>query len=54
LYGLARTKELSGDAAGARTGYQTFLKAWASADAGLPEVVHAHEFAGGAATAALH
>jgi tetratricopeptide (TPR) repeat protein len=43
LYGIARTKELSGDAAGARVGYQAFLKAWPTADAGLPEVAHARE-----------
>jgi tetratricopeptide (TPR) repeat protein len=43
LYGLARVMELSGDAKGARAGYQAFLKAWPSADAGLPEVTHARE-----------
>jgi tetratricopeptide (TPR) repeat protein len=41
LYGLARVKELSGDMGGAMVGYQTFLKAWPSADSDLPEVVHA-------------
>jgi len=41
LYGIARTQELSGDVAGARAGYQAFLKAWPTADAGLPEVTHA-------------
>jgi hypothetical protein len=43
LYGLARVKELSGDAVGARDGYQAFLKAWPAADAGLPEVDHARK-----------
>jgi len=46
LYGLARVKELSGDAAGARAEYQAFLKAWPRADAGLPEVAHAREVVG--------
>lgn len=41
LYGLARVKELSGDQAGARTGYAAFLKAWPDANADLPEVLHA-------------
>jgi len=43
LYGLARVKELSGDTTGAREAYQAFLKAWAAADAGLPEVAHARK-----------
>jgi tetratricopeptide (TPR) repeat protein len=47
LYGIARVKELSGDAAGARAGYQSFLNAWPSADAGLPEVAHAHKVLSG-------
>ena len=46
LYGLARVKELEGDAAGAREGYAAFLKAWASADASLPEMVHARSVVG--------
>jgi tetratricopeptide (TPR) repeat protein len=41
LYGLARVAELEGDAAGARAGYAAFLKAWAAADASLPEMEHA-------------
>jgi tetratricopeptide (TPR) repeat protein len=41
LYGIARVKELQGDAAGAREGYGAFLKAWSAADASLPEVAHA-------------
>ena len=41
LYGLARVAELKGDEAGARKGYEAFLKEWASADETLPEVVHA-------------
>ncbi len=43
LYGLAMVSELSGDMAGARAAYTTFLNAWASADASLPEVEHAHK-----------
>jgi tetratricopeptide (TPR) repeat protein len=47
LYGLARVKELSGDAAGAREAYGAFLKAWPAADASLPEVSHAHKMLSG-------
>jgi tetratricopeptide (TPR) repeat protein len=43
LYGLARVAELRGDAAAARMGYSDFLKAWATADETLPEVIHARE-----------
>ena len=43
LYGLALSKELSGDATGARNAYQTFLKAWSNADPGLPEVARARK-----------
>jgi tetratricopeptide (TPR) repeat protein len=50
LYGLARVKELQGDAAGARTSYEAFLKAWPAADASLPEVAHAHNVVGGEAS----
>jgi tetratricopeptide (TPR) repeat protein len=52
LYGLARVKELAGDAAGAREGYQSFLKAWPAADAGLPEVEHARKVLGVTSVAA--
>lgn len=52
LYGLARVKELSGDAAGAREAYGVFLKAWPAADAGLPEVAHAHKVVSGESVAA--
>jgi tetratricopeptide (TPR) repeat protein len=41
LYGLARVKELQGDAAGAREGYIAFLKGWPAADSTMPEVAHA-------------
>ncbi|MGA8089364.1 MAG: hypothetical protein WCA10_18975 [Terracidiphilus sp.] len=44
LYGLAMVKEASGDAAGARAAYETFLKAWPRADANLPEIAHAEKF----------
>jgi tetratricopeptide (TPR) repeat protein len=43
LYGLALVSELSGDTAGARSGYQAFLKAWSTADPALPEIVHARK-----------
>jgi len=46
LYGLARVRELSGDAEGARSSYQAFLKAWPAADANLPEVTHARKVLG--------
>jgi tetratricopeptide (TPR) repeat protein len=46
LYGLAMVKEASGDAAGAREAYAAFLKAWAKADANLPEVAHAQKVIG--------
>jgi tetratricopeptide (TPR) repeat protein len=49
LYGLARVKELAGDAAGARESYAAFLKAWPAADAALPEVAHARSVMGGQA-----
>jgi tetratricopeptide (TPR) repeat protein len=49
LYGLARVKELDGDAAGARASYEAFLKAWPAADASLPEVAHARSVVGGEA-----
>ena len=51
LYGLARVKEMQRDEAGAKAGYAAFLKAWAAADAGLPEVAHAREVVGGAVMA---
>ena len=51
LYGLARVKEAQGDAAGARQAYTAFLKAWANADAGLPEVSHARQVVSGASLA---
>ena len=52
LYGLARVKELSGDAAGAREAYGEFLKAWPAADSSLPEVSHAHKMVSGESVAA--
>jgi tetratricopeptide (TPR) repeat protein len=52
LYGIARVRELSGDGAGARSGYQAFLKAWSAADPALPEVVHARQVVGSADVAA--
>ena len=41
LYGIARADELAGNTAAAQTEYATFLKAWPSADATLPELTHA-------------
>ena len=46
LYGLAFTKESSGDTAGAREAYAAFLKAWPHADPNLPEIAHAQKIAG--------
>jgi len=46
LYGVALVKEKSGDQPGARAAYASFLKAWPSADAMLPEVAHAHKVLG--------
>jgi tetratricopeptide (TPR) repeat protein len=43
LYGIARADELAGNKAQAQTEYQAFLKAWPSADAKLPEILHARE-----------
>jgi len=49
LYGLAQVKEMAGDQAGARAGYQAFLKAW---PAGMPEVAHARQVVEGRAAVA--
>jgi len=49
VYGLARVKELEGDAAGAREGYAAFLKVWATADATLPEMEQARSMVAGEA-----
>lgn len=53
LYGIARADELAGNKAQAQTEYQAFLKAWPSADAQLPEVVHAREAVSGNAAMAM-
>ncbi len=50
LYGIARSDELTGNAALARTEYQAFLKAWPSADSQLEQIAHAHEFLGSPAS----
>lgn len=47
LYGLAQVKEAQGDATGARDAYAAFLKAWANADATLPQVAHAKRVVSG-------
>lgn len=46
LYGLAHVKEMQGDEAGAHEMYAAFLKAWAHADAEIPEMAHANLFMG--------
>ena len=43
LYGIAHADELAGNAAQARTEYETFLQAWSSADPSLPELHHAQD-----------
>ena len=52
LYGLALTRELSGDPTGAREAYKAFIEAWPEADASLPEVMHARKALGDVAVAA--
>jgi tetratricopeptide (TPR) repeat protein len=46
LYGIARADELAGHSTEAQAEYRAFLKAWPSADAKLPEVLHAHQAVG--------
>lgn len=46
LYGIALADELAGKTDQAQTEYKTFLKAWPSADFGLPEVLHARKALG--------
>jgi tetratricopeptide (TPR) repeat protein len=46
LYGMARADELAGNTAEAQTEYRAFLKAWPSADPGLPQLLHAREVLG--------
>jgi tetratricopeptide (TPR) repeat protein len=53
LYGMAHADELAGNKTQAQTEYQAFLKAWPSADAKLPEVLHAREAVSGSATMAM-
>jgi tetratricopeptide (TPR) repeat protein len=52
LYGIAHADELAGNSAAAQEEYRAFLKAWPSADAKLPEVMHAHQALGDAGTVA--
>jgi tetratricopeptide (TPR) repeat protein len=53
LYGIAHADELGGNKSAALSEYQAFLKAWPSADASLPQTIHAREQLGNApATAA--
>ena len=44
LFGIARSYELEGNAAEARTAYRQFLDAWASADEDRPRVRHARDW----------
>ena len=44
LFGIARSYELEGNAAEARTAYQRFLDAWANADDDQPQVRHARNW----------
>lgn len=53
LYGIARADELAGNKAQAQTEYQAFLKAWPSADAKLPEVLHARDAVSGSTSMAM-
>jgi tetratricopeptide (TPR) repeat protein len=46
LYGMARADELAGNTADAKTEYRAFLKAWPSADPGLPQLLHARDAVG--------
>jgi tetratricopeptide (TPR) repeat protein len=46
LYGIARADELAGNAADAKAEYRAFVKAWPSADPGLPQMNHAREVLG--------
>jgi tetratricopeptide (TPR) repeat protein len=43
LYGIALADELAGNTKSAQTEYTAFLKAWPSADAELPELLHARK-----------
>jgi tetratricopeptide (TPR) repeat protein len=52
LYGIARADELAGNSSAAQSEYAAFLKAWPSADATLPEVMHARAALGGSAATA--
>ncbi|MGA7342973.1 MAG: hypothetical protein WBE72_05600 [Terracidiphilus sp.] len=52
LYGIARADELAGNAAGAKREYGAFLKAWPSADAGMPQMLHARQVLGAAGSVA--
>ncbi len=44
LFGLAKAQEEAGRTREAEQAYQTFLKAWATADRDRPEIKHAEEF----------
>ena len=52
LYGLAQADVAAKDAAGATAAYRALLKAWAGADAGLPQVQTAKAWMAGHGTAA--
>ena len=44
LYGLAQVKEKKGDSVATTASYRQFLSAWKTADAGLPEMLHAQQW----------
>jgi len=52
LYGIARADELAGKLPDAQSEYRDFLKAWPSADSGLPQLHHAREVLGSSAAVA--
>jgi len=52
LYGIALANEKSGDAASATKAYSDFLSAWRSADASLPQLIHAKDYLASHATTA--
>jgi tetratricopeptide (TPR) repeat protein len=44
LYGVARVREKMHDAGATSAAYRQFLSAWKTADPGLPEMQHAHQW----------
>jgi tetratricopeptide (TPR) repeat protein len=52
LYGIARADELAGRTESAKAEYRAFLTAWPSADSALPQLIHARQALGEAASMA--